>query len=72
MARIYKWRGTGAFHKRCANQLLIKSAAAALAPEEYPDSLSRGVLVGDAVYFVNGARVFAARWTDPFNQTGPH
>lgn len=43
-----------------------------LASGEYPDSLSRGVLVGDAVYFVNGARVFAARWTDPFNQTGPH
>ena len=39
---------------------------------EYPDSLSRGVISGDAVYFINGTDVFSALWNDPFNQVGPH
>ena len=48
-------------------------AAKGLAPGEYPDSsLSRGVISGDAVYFINGANVFSAFWNDPFNQSGPH
>ena len=38
---------------------------------EYPDSFSRGVISGDAVYFINGTDVFAALWNDPFNQVGP-
>lgn len=48
-------------------------SAKGLAPGEYPDSsLSRGVISGDAVYFINGANVFSAFWNDPFNQSGPH
>ena len=48
-------------------------SAKGLAPGEYPDSsLSRGVISGDAVYFINGASVFSAFWNDPFNQSGPH
>ncbi|HAH80821.1 MAG TPA: hypothetical protein DCL88_06300, partial [Gammaproteobacteria bacterium] len=44
-----------------------------LASGEYADSsLSRGVISGDAVYFINGANVFSAFWNDPFNQSGPH
>ena len=43
-----------------------------LEANEYPDSLSRGVLADDAVYFINGTNVFSALWGDPFNQTGPH
>lgn len=39
---------------------------------EYPDNLSRGVISGDAVYFINGTNVFSALWNDPFNQSGPH
>ena len=38
----------------------------------YPDNLSRGVISGDAVYFINGTNVFSALWNDPFNQSGPH
>ena len=48
-------------------------SAKGLAPGEYPDSsLSRGVISGDAVYFINGANVFSAFWNDPFNQSRPH
>jgi uncharacterized secreted protein with C-terminal beta-propeller domain len=43
-----------------------------LEANEYPDSLSRGVLADDAVYFINGTNVFSALWGDPFNQKGPH
>ena len=41
-----------------------------LSSDDYPDSLSRGVLADDAVYFINGTKVFSALWNDPFNQTG--
>ena len=44
----------------------------ALSSDDYPDNLSRGVLADDAVYFINGTKVFSALWNDPFNQTGPH
>ena len=43
-----------------------------LSSDDYPDNLSRGVLADDAVYFINGTKVFSALWNDPFNQTGPH
>ncbi|GIS20972.1 MAG: hypothetical protein CM15mP120_28880 [Pseudomonadota bacterium] len=43
-----------------------------LSSEIIPDNLSRGVLADDAVYFINGTKVFSALWNDPFNQTGPH
>ncbi len=39
---------------------------------EYPDSLSRRVISGVSVYFINGTDVFSALWNDPFNQVGPH
>ena len=43
-----------------------------LGPNEYPDGLSRSVLAGEAVFYINGTNVFSAFWNDPFNQTGPH
>ena len=43
-----------------------------LGPNEYPDGLSRSVLAGKAVFYINGTNVFSAFWNDPFNQTGPH
>lgn len=39
---------------------------------EYASGLNRSVIDNDAIYFINGTRVFAAGWNDPFNQTGPH
>jgi hypothetical protein len=42
-----------------------------LEADEYPSDRSRGVISGDAVYFINGTNVFSSLWDDPFNQVGP-
>lgn len=42
-----------------------------LADGEYPSQRNRTVLHDDAVYFINGSRVYSAFWQSPINQLGP-